>query len=122
MTPKTYFHHGGNFENGILNLSNDGENTLGFIAQELYEVLPEAVQKPKNETKSLWSINYDKIIPVTVKAIQELNIKIENLEAENAALKEKLSKMEQLEARLAAVEKYINNNDTTNTISASTDE
>lgn len=122
MTPKTYFHHSGNFENGILNLSNDGENTLGFIAQELYEVLPEAVQKPKNETKSLWSINYDKIIPVTVKAIQELNIKIENLEAENAALKEKLSKMEQLEARLAAVEKYINNNDTTNTISASTDE
>lgn len=122
MAPKTYFHHSGNFENGILNLSDNGENTLGFIAQELYEVLPEAVQKPADETKSLWSINYDKIVPVTVKAIQELNSKIDTLKAENAALKEKLSKMEQIEARLAAVEKYINNNDTTITISASTDE
>ena len=122
MTPKTYFHHNGNIENGILDISEDGENTLGFIAQELYEVLPEAVQKPEDENKSLWSVNYDKIIPVTVKAIQELNSKIKNLEVENKALKEKLNKMAQLEARLASIEKHLNNNGTTNTISASTND
>ena len=107
MVPKTYFHHSGNIENGILNITDNGEHTLGFIAQELYEILPEAVQKPEDENESLWSINYDKVIPVTVKAIQELNKKIEILETENAKLKTKLNQLEALEARVLALE---NNN------------
>ncbi len=107
MVPKTYFHHSGNIKNGILNITDNGEHTLGFIAQELYEILPEAVQKPEDENESLWSINYDKVIPVTVKAIQELNKKIETLETENAKLKTKLNQLEALEARVLALE---NNN------------
>lgn len=115
MVPKTYFHHSGNIENGILNITDNGEHTLGFIAQELYEILPEAVQKPEDENESLWSINYDKVIPVTVKAIQELNKKIEILETENAKLKTKLSQLEALEARVLALENNnaINANNTT---------
>lgn len=109
MIPKTYFHHNGDIEDGILNITDSGEQTLGFIAQELYEVLPEAVQKPEDENQSLWSVNYDKVIPVTVKAIQELNKKIETLETENTILKDKLSRLEALETRLLAVEKSMNN-------------
>ena len=108
MTPKTYFHHNGNFENNRLDLRNSGENTLGFIAQELFNVLPEAVQKPTDQTKELWSINYDKIIPVAVKAIQELNEEIITLKEENKTLRTKLDRMVALEARLLAIEKQLN--------------
>lgn len=114
MIPKTYFHHNGNIEDGILNITDSGEQTLGFIAQELYEVLPEAVQKPEDENQSLWSVNYDKVIPVTVKAIQELNKKIEALETENNILKEKLSKLETLEARILALENSNSSNTSRN--------
>ncbi|WP_111684914.1 tail fiber domain-containing protein [Winogradskyella tangerina] len=121
MRPKTYFHHNGNIENGTLNLDRSGEQTLGFIAQELYKVLPEAVQKPQNENKELWSINYDKVIPVTVKAIQELNEEIQSLKEENKTLRAKLDRMAQLEARLLAIEKQINHV-TDHPVSASADE
>ncbi len=114
MIPKTYFHHNGNIEDGILNITDSGEQTLGFIAQELYEVLPEAVQKPEDENQSLWSVNYDKVIPVTVNAIQELNKKIEALETENNILKEKLSKLETLEARILALENSNSSNTSRN--------
>lgn len=108
MLPKTYFHHNGDIEDGVLNLTDSGEQTLGFIAQELHEILPEAVQKPEDENIALWSVNYDKVIPVAVKAIQELNTKVKILEAENKSLKQQLNKLEQLETRLLALER--NNN------------
>ncbi len=104
MVPKTYFHHNGNIEDGVLNLSENGEQTLGFIAQELYKIFPEAVQRPKDESKTLWSVDYDKVIPVVVKALQELNNQVETLESENNKLKQQLRKIEQLEARLITLE------------------
>jgi hypothetical protein len=121
MTPKTYFHHNGTIEDGVLNLSANGEETLGFIAQELYEILPEAVQKPEDENESLWSVDYNKVIPVTVKAIQELNTKVETLEAENKTLKQQLSKLQQLEARLLALENKSNTANTSETTNTTED-
>ena len=70
--------------------------------------MPEAVQKPTDQTKELWSINYDKIIPVAVKAIQELNEEIITLKEENKTLRTKLDRMVALEARLLAIEKQLN--------------
>lgn len=55
------------------------KNTIGFLAQELYKVIPEAVYKPRDESKDLWSVDYQKIIPVLVKAIQEQQKQIEEL-------------------------------------------
>lgn len=110
IQPKTYFHHDGNFEDNELVIQKSGEQTIGFIAQELYNILPEAVQKPVDENNELWSINYEKIIPFNVRAIQELNSKIENLEAENLSLKQQLSKLQQLEERLLALENRNTNN------------
>ena len=55
------------------------KHDIGLISQEVYEILPEAVYKPKEE-KELWGINYDKFIPVIIKAIQEQQRYIERLE------------------------------------------
>ncbi len=57
---------------------NEGSN-FGFIAQELKEVLPEAV---KLEENGYYSVNYDAIIPVLVEAMKEQNLKIKILESQ----------------------------------------
>jgi hypothetical protein len=123
MTPKRYKQYDGNFsEEGILTLSPGGKNTIGFIAQELYEILPEAVEKPEDESKTLWAVDYDKVIPVAVKAIQELDTKVKALEAENKKLKIQLERMNQLEARLLAIEKTSRNYANSNTFTASAED
>ncbi len=58
---------------------NEGTN-LGFIAQELIEVIPEAVKIGED---GYYSINYDEIIPVLVEAIKEQQKQIETLKEES---------------------------------------
>jgi hypothetical protein len=68
----------------------------GFIAQELYDIFPNAVTKPAN-AEEMWSVDYGKVTPLLVKAIQEQQAEIEalkaklesfdNLKAENSTLK-----------------------------------
>ena len=81
-----------------------GSNTLslGFIAQEMKEVVPEVVNVPENK-KEMMSIRYTELIPVLTKAIQELNDKVETLEAQNAQLKAQNSELSQLKAEVASI-------------------
>ena len=51
---------------------------LGFIAQEVREILPELVKKEGEFLK----LNYHGIIPVLVEALKELNKKVTRLEKE----------------------------------------
>jgi polyhydroxyalkanoate synthesis regulator phasin len=37
----------------------------------MYEIIPEVVSVPENEESGLWGLDYDKLVPVLVKAIQE---------------------------------------------------
>lgn len=72
---------------------DDGHTHVGFIAQEIETVLPEIVRKsnindrnttdrvPANDM-DMYAVNYSEIIPVLVKAIQELNQKVADLEAQ----------------------------------------
>ena len=54
----------------------------GFIAQEIYEVFPQMVTVGGNDPKiEPWQIDYSKITPLLVKAIQELSAKVANLES-----------------------------------------
>lgn len=54
----------------------------GFIAQELYEVYPEAVSPGNdNSTKEPWSVDYGRLTPLLVKAIQELKADNDELHA-----------------------------------------
>lgn len=60
-------------------IENNAYEPYGLIAQELNEILPEYVYKPKTESES-WGISKAELVPVLIKAIQELKSKIETLE------------------------------------------
>jgi hypothetical protein len=58
------------------------EDGIGFIAQELFEVFPDAVCEGGDDvTKQPWSIDYVKLIPVLTKAIQEQQVIIDDLKS-----------------------------------------
>lgn len=60
----------------------------GFLAQDLYKIFPQAVIVGGLDAKTdPWQVDYSKLTPVLVKAVQELNDKVEALEQENARLK-----------------------------------
>ena len=58
---------------------------LGFIAQEVFEVIPEAVNKPEDE-EQMYGLESIALIPVLVSSLQQAVAKIEQLEAKVAAL------------------------------------
>jgi len=66
----------------------DNKRHIGLIAQEVEEVYPEVVNTNDEGFKS---VDYNKLTVVLIKAIQELNNKIEQLEKENKEMKKKLN-------------------------------
>lgn len=71
------------------NWKNSPSNTVtGFVAQELYKIIPEAVKKGGTNPKTNpWTVNYQALIPHMVKAIQEQQKLIENLQKQIDQLK-----------------------------------
>lgn len=68
-------------------MKKDGKTTkLGFIAQELYEILPETVSLPQEEGQG-WGVHYGSITAVLTKAIQEQQAQIQSLLQEVEKLK-----------------------------------
>jgi hypothetical protein len=74
------------------------QRQVGFIAQEVKEVLPEAVQQDGN---GVFSLAYTKVIPLLVEAMKEQTKK------SDALAKEKDAKISALEQRLAALEQLV---------------
>ncbi len=67
-----------------------GNTANGFIAQELYETYPEAVTVGlEDETQDPWSVDYGRLTPYMIKAMQEQQEIIESLKARIAALENK---------------------------------
>ena len=93
LQPKSYFHHSSSTsENGDFVMVTDEKTpSIGFIAQEMHLVIPEAVSKPEDASKDLWSMDYDKLIPVLTKAIQEQQAMIESMQLEIEALKNQIN-------------------------------
>ena len=60
------------------NFKGYGKSYTGFVAQELNEVFPEAVSKP-SDPKDMWGIDYGKITPLLIKAIQDQQVIINDL-------------------------------------------
>ncbi len=79
LQPVSYFHHESEIRDGDIIIKSDGKNDFGFIAQDIYKIIPELVNKPENEKTDLWSMNYEKLTPVLVKAIQEQQSEIDEL-------------------------------------------
>lgn len=87
LKPMRYNQHSYTFENNKLELLEESKEDIGLIAQEVYELIPEAVLKPEDESRDIWTMNYPKLIPVLIKAIQEQQQQIEDLKLDNTQLK-----------------------------------
>jgi hypothetical protein len=107
LRPKSYFVHLAELdeEDGSFNILDEGENDIGLIAQEVYDILPEVVFKPEDESKALWGINYGSIVPVLVKAIQEQQEMIEELNKKDDEIQVLKQKVEEQNQRIEALEK-----------------
>ena len=68
---------------------------VGFIAQELAEVWPHVVSKgddePGGEKEHPWGVDYGRLTPLLVKALQDLSAMVETLKSEMAALKTRIT-------------------------------
>jgi endosialidase-like protein len=61
--------------------SRPGRDETGFIAQQLYTVLPEVVtQGGTNPATDPWMVDYARVTPLLTRAIQEQQGEIENSE------------------------------------------
>ena len=88
-----------------LTATNYDRHEIGFIAQEIQKVLPQIVSKTHNiYAEEILAVDYNSLIPVLTKAIQELK-------AENDALKSNLTKSElkaeATDAKLQLIEKAL---------------
>ncbi|MBK8554796.1 MAG: tail fiber domain-containing protein [Lewinellaceae bacterium] len=76
--------------------------SLGFIAQDVFQLFPELTSAmPARDGNTYLSVNYAGFSVVAVKAIQEQQAVIEQLQQENTNMK---SQLEQIEARLKKIE------------------
>jgi hypothetical protein len=68
-----------------------GHTRYGVIAQDLYEIVPEAVAKGDegDEIEKTWGVDYSKLVPILVKAMQEQQEQIKALQDKVAALETK---------------------------------
>jgi septal ring factor EnvC (AmiA/AmiB activator) len=86
---------------------------LGFIAQEIREILPELVMESKDSMNTLL-MNYQGVIPVLVKAIQEQQAEIQQLKEENkdiqalkASVAEKDKQFMQLQQEIEKMKQFL---------------
>jgi len=77
--------------------SSDQNLNLGFIAQDVKLVMKELVAESNDPLKTL-TLNYNGIIPVLVKAIQEQQKLIDDLKQENELLRAKVDQIDALKA------------------------
>lgn len=78
-----------------------GKLMTGFLAQEMEKIVPEAVMNPSEAPMAEGSVgganygmNYSKLIPVAVRAIQEQQAIIETLQKQLADLQSRLEKLD----------------------------
>ena len=70
------------------NWLRNGNKGFGVKAQEIYDLIPEVVEVGNDKEidpmefdyQDIWKVNYNELVPVLVKAIQEQQIQIQNLQ------------------------------------------
>jgi hypothetical protein len=76
-------------KNKTLKLGKTYTKKIGFLAQEVQKILPEAVSTPLSE-KELYGIDHSCILACAVRAIQELQLQIQELQLQIFELSNKL--------------------------------
>ena len=79
LQPKVYDRDSGYLEDGVPILEGKRNRQIGFIAQEVKELIPEVIKDIDGEATSWYSLDDGKLMAVVVKAIQELNAKVDAL-------------------------------------------
>lgn len=90
-------------------ISDKKSPTTGFLAQQLHKVFPAAVTVGGKDAKqNPWSVDYGKVTPLLVKAIQDQQAEIEKLKSQNELLQKELvkvatlnDKLEEMQAKVA---------------------
>jgi Chaperone of endosialidase len=105
LKPMEYDLHVGNtFEKGDLVLGKQSVHKIGFLAQDVYHLIPEAVTKPNDEKSDLYTMDYTALLPPLVNAIQEVkrekDSEITKLQAENASQRAELGQLSRQIAKL----------------------
>jgi len=100
----TYFWKAEQFKNWAFGK----EKQIGFIAQEVENVIPELVSR---DSRGYKLVSYDKLAVLLVEALKELknesDSRIDTLEKENEQLKEKIELLESVNSRIARIEKTL---------------
>ena len=71
------------------NTSGGTTRSAGLIAQEVQEILPEAVTQDNEEDGGMLRLNYNSVIALLVESIKELSAEVKELKAEIEELKSK---------------------------------
>lgn len=90
--------------------TDEERESFGFIAQELYEIVPDLVNKPElgnGDPNAYWTVSYGKITPILVKAIQEQQKQIEEGEKEREELREQIEQLKEALKRIEALEEQM---------------
>lgn len=78
----------------------DKKVETGFMAQELYDIFPQAVSKPaeNNEPveKNPWMVDYGRVTPLIIKAVQEQQQMIDDLKKQNEKLQKQIDELKAL--------------------------
>jgi BMFP domain-containing protein YqiC len=81
--------------------SNPGTTETGFIAQQIYTVLPEVVtQGGANPATDPWTVDYGRVTPLLTRAIQEQQGEINALKQQNGKVTSRLAAVESENASL----------------------
>jgi len=80
--------------------------TTGFLAQDLFKIFPDAVKEGDHGTTvtNKWAVDYGRLTPLLVQAIQDQQAEIEALKAQNAALQSKAAQAEADHASLLTLQ------------------
>ncbi|MFT3679104.1 MAG: tail fiber domain-containing protein [Ferruginibacter sp.] len=87
------------------NYKNEKEKTAqtGFLAQQLYKIYPTAVTVGGEDANiKPWQVDYSKLTPLLVKAVQDQQAEIDTLKAENASITNQLSELKNTVAKILA--------------------
>lgn len=80
-----------------------GKHMVGFIAQEMEKIIPEAVEKPKGNEEN-YGMNYNQLIPVLTRAIQEQQNMIlrqqDIIDKQNIENKNLMNEIEQIKKKI----------------------
>jgi hypothetical protein len=94
LKPKEYEQHSSKTIDNKLSILKEHSKSIGLIAQELHQVIPEAAFPPENEEKDLWAVDYTKLVPVLIKAMQEQQTQIETQQQQINQLINKIKLLE----------------------------